>query len=376
MQFISNVNELLTLDDVKGQVFIGGDAVFVSLEVDSPAFKGMIRQDVRPSSFRLLGEAGGLHVGIPEALAEAMDGFSKKAKFNLLLDLYLRFMQRLKGDYLFIGGVENDRDTNLEFYLVKQGRMIRVMDKRLPRINASDFSAQFMLALHDALEGQDEDLKVYWSYPLELPEKISSTYDLIPVTEGQLNPNKSGLKPVLTTTERVSPLSYFTAPLIGVVLGGVIAAGLVFFQYSSYTKLQATYRAEVAPVEEVYSQGGAMLEILTKRQRMLDEPSKQAELVRRWKEIAVATKGTGGEITRLSVYDDALRAGLGGRVAKFEIDLRVPKQNDIPLRIFAKQILTQIAESSGYEVWLRPTEARVEDGVMIVEIEGVWPDVN
>jgi hypothetical protein len=54
------------------------------------------------------------------------------------------------------------------------------------------------------------------------------------------------------------------------------------------------------------------------------------------------------------------------------MDLKAPADNSLPDRVFAKQLLTRLAEASGYEMWLRAGEVRTIGGVRTIEIEGVW----
>lgn len=373
MRLISTAKEFLDESIRPGEsILLGGEAVYLTLEADSEVLGDMARQMPRPGNFRVLGEATPLYVGVPDDICDGVERFPK-AKFYLLIDIYLRYMRSLKGDYLFIGGVENDYDTNLEFFIVRGGRIVKVIDKRLPRLAAGDFASQFMLALNDAAEGSIGSLKIYWAYPLAAPDRIVDDYGVVVVGADQLRLATSGLRSVATHTAKASVARYFIYPLIGTFIGIGLAVAQVALPWGGYKSLQSDYVTEEAPVAEIYANGGSMLQVMTSRQRMLDEPMAQKELLDKWKRLAVSTAGTGAEITRLAVFsDDARRSGLGGRVTDFEIDLKVKRDSNEPERIFAKRILTEIAETSGYEMWLRPTEARMVDGLLVIEIEGSW----
>lgn len=373
MRLISTAKELLDETIKPGaSVFLGGEAVYISLDAESEVFAEMARQMPRPGNFRLFGEATPLHVGVPTEICEAIEQ-NPKVKFYLLVDVYLRFMRSQKGDYLFIGGVENDYDTNLEFFIVRGGRITKVIDKRLPRIGASDFPSQFMLALRDATEGNASDMRIYWAHPLEAPERLVEDYGLVVVGEKQLRLSPAGLRSVATHTAKASVGKHFVYPVVGALLGAALAAAQVAIPWGEYKSLRSDYITEEAPVADIYANGGSMLQVLTSRQRMLDEPLAQKDLLDRWKRLAVSAAEADTEITRVAVFSgDSRRSGLGGRVTDFEIDLKVKRETNEPERLFAKRVLTQIAETSGYEMWLRPTEARMVDGVLVIEIEGSW----
>lgn len=373
MRLISTAKELLD-DSIKPgeSILLGGEAVYLTLDAESEMISEMARQMPRPGNFRLMGEATPLFVGVPNDLCEEIERRPKN-RFYLLVDIYLRYMRKLKGDYLFIGGIENDYDTNLEFFIVRGGRVVKVMDRRLPRLQAGDFSAQFMLALRDATDGNIGSQRIYWSYPLEAPERLVSDCGLIVVGRDLLRIKTSGLREISTHTASASIARHFLLPIFGAVIGMALAAAQIALPWSSYKALQQEYIAEEAPVSDIYANGGSMLQVLTSRQRMLDEPIAQKDLLDRWKRLAVSASETGTEIKRLAVFSgDSRRNGLGGRVTDFEIDLKVARDTNEPERLFAKRIITDIAEKSGYEMWLRPTEAREVEGGLIIEIEGSW----
>lgn len=373
MRLVSTAKELLDEGIRPGEsILLGGEAVYLTLDSDSEVLGEMARQMPRPGNFRIMGEATPLFVGIPNYICEEVERHPK-VKFYLLIDIYLRYMRSLKGDYLFIGGVENDYDTNLEFFIVRGGRITKVIDKRLPRLGAHDFASQFMLALNDATEGSIGGTKIYWAYPMEAPTKLVEDYRLVVVGADQLRLKTTGLRSVATHTATASVARYFIYPVIGTVIGIGLAAAQVALPWGAYKSLQSEYIMEEAPVAEIYADGGSMLQVMTSRQRMLDEPIAQKELLDKWKRLAVSASETGAEITRLAVLSgDSRRSGLGGRVTDFEIDLKIKRESNEPERIFAKRIITAIAETSGYEMWLRPTEARMVDGVLVIEIEGSW----
>lgn len=373
MRLISTAKELLDESIRPGEsILLGGEAVYLTLDAESEVLGDMARQMPRPGNFRVLGEATPLYVGVPNDVCEGIERLPK-SKFYLLIDIYLRYMRSIKGDYLFIGGVENDYDTNLEFFIVRGGRIIKVLDKRLPRLGASDFASQFMLALNDATEGNIGSMRIYWAYPLEAPDRIIEDCGIVVVGADQLKLSTSGLRSVSTHTAKASIARYFVYPLIGTFIGIGLAAAQVAIPWSSYKSLQEEYIREESPVAEIYANGGSMLQVLTSRQRMLDEPIAQKDLLDKWKRLAVSAAGTGAEITRLAVFSgDTRRSGLGGRVTDFELDLKIKRESNEPERIFAKRIITEIAETSGYEMWLRPTEARMVDGALVIEIEGSW----
>lgn len=373
MRLISTAKELLDESIRPGEsILLGGEAVYLTLDAESEVLGGMARQMPRPGSFRVLGEATPLYVGVTNDVCEGIERLPK-SKFYLLIDIYLRYMRSIKGDYLFIGGVENDYDTNLEFFVVRGGRIIKVLEKRLPRLGASDFSSQFMLALNDVTEGNIGRMRIFWAYPLEAPGRIIEDYGIVVVGADQLKLSTSGLRSVSTHTAKASIARYFVYPLIGTFIGIGLAVAQVAIPWSSYKSLQEEYIREESPVAEIYANGGSMLQVLTSRQRMLDEPIAQKDLLDNWKRLAVSAAGTGAEITRLAVFSgDTRRSGLGGRVTDFELDLKVKRESNEQERIFAKRIITEIAETSGYEMWLRPTEARMVDGSLVIEIEGSW----
>ncbi len=377
MRLISTAKEFLDESIRPGEsILLGGEAVYLTLDSDADVLNDMARQMPRPGNFRVLGEATPLYVGVPNDICEGVERFPK-AKFYLLIDVYLRYMRSLKGDFLFIGGVENDYDTNMEFFIVRGGRIVKVLDKRLPRLAASDFASQFMLALNDATEGNVSGMRIYWAYPLEAPERVVEDYGLVVVRADQLRLSSNGLRSVATHTARASVARHFVFPVVGALIGVGLAAALVALPWSGYKSLQSEYIAEEAPVADIYANGGSMLQVMTSRQRMLDEPIAQKELMDKWKRLAVSAAGTGAEIGRLAVFSgESRRSGLGGRVTDFEIDLKVKRESNEPERIFAKRILTEIAETSGYEMWLRPTEARMVDGALVIEIEGSWENGN
>jgi hypothetical protein len=374
MRVIAQVRELLVQDYPAGEtLYLAGESAYVTLDQNSPVFEDMVVQAPRPAGFRLASDGGSIYVGVPSGLvAEAQA--QTKTKFYLMLDVYLHYMRKIRGDFLFIGGAATDSDTNLEFFLVNDGKVVRVADKRLPHMKSSDFNAQFLLALNDVLGDQGtEETKIYWAYPLELSESLESAYGLISVPLERLTPSRLRLRAISTGDGKESQLKAFIPSVAGLILGGAIAACLIGYQWLGYTKAQARYVEAVAPVESVYVQGAAMLQTLTSQQRMLDAPPAQEVLTKHWMNLAAAAMKSGSEVVRISVMGEGAKgSGLGGRSVDFEMDLTVPADYRVADRVFAKQLLTRLAEHSGYEMWLRPGEVRTTDGVRTIEIEGVW----
>lgn len=375
MRVISEARSLITAEYRPGEiVFLAGEAAYVTLDSTSPVFADMQMQPPRPASFKLLGDGASLHVGVPNAIMAEVAA-QPRVKFYLLADAYLHYMRKLRGNFLFVGGAATDTDTNLEFFLVADGRVVQVVDKRLPPMSSGDFPSQFLLALNDVLNrsGTKDDLPVYWAFPLELPERLMDSFRIIPVPVEKLNLKRLRLRALRSGSAKESPLRALAYPLVGFVFGCLVAAALVGYQWVRYTDLQKTFDSEVQGVSGIYEQGSAMLNTLSSQQRMLDKPPIQGELIRRWTTLAAASVKSGAEVKRIVVFGPgASNHGLGGRATDFEMDLKVPLDPTIPDRVFAKQLLTKLAEESGYEMWLRPGETRSAEGARIVEVEGVW----
>jgi hypothetical protein len=289
MRVVSEPRELITLDYRPGDsIYLVGESAYVSLDGSSSVFEELHQQPPRPASFKLLGESGSVHVAVPdEILAEVRA--QPKVKFFLMLDAYLHYMRKIRGDFLFIGGAASDSDTNLEFFLVKEGRVSQVVDKRLPNMRSSDFASQFLLALNDVLANEQvEGARIFWAYPLELPESLQNAYNLIPVSLERLGLKRLRLRPISAAIGKKSPVQAFVPGLVGLVAGGLIAAALIGYQWVGYTQLQGRFDAEVATVSDVYAQGTAMLNTLTSQQRMLDQAPAQDALAKHWSTLATA----------------------------------------------------------------------------------------
>lgn len=375
MRVVSEARALLTEDYRPGEaIYLAGEAAYVTLDAASPVFADMQIQPPRPASFKMLGDGGSLHVGVPNSIMAEVTA-QPRVKFYLLADAYLHYMRKLRGDFLFVGGASNDTDTNLEFFMVNDGRVTQVVDKRLPAMSSSDFPSQFLLALNDVLNrsGITDDLPVYWAYPLELPDRLMNAYKIIPVPVEKLNLKRLRLRALRAGGASESPLRSLAGPLVGLLVGGLVAAALVGFQWIRYTDLQKDFDQEVQGVSSVYEQGSSMLNTLSSQQRMLDMAPAQGDLIKRWTTLASSSVKSDAEVRRIAVFGEGSKGnGLGGRTTDFEMDLAVPVDKSVPDRVFAKQLLTRLVEASGYEMWLRPGEIRTTDGVRIVEIEGVW----
>ncbi|MCG7374277.1 hypothetical protein MHL40_16615 [Pseudomonas luteola] len=377
MRVVSEVHELVRSEYRTGEkIFLAGEAAYISLDGESPVFGDMEMLSARPANFRLVGEATRLHVGVPQEILSEVKA-QPKIKFYLMLDVYLHYMRRLKDDFLFIGGAEGDSETNLEFFMVKQGRVVSVFDKRLPAMRAYDFGTQFRLALNDVLEHSnyqlDHNLPVYWAYPLDLTDAVKDVYDVIEVNDTHLNIGKLRLRNVVPASKEENKLRTLTIPLIGLVAGAALGAAPIAYQWMKYQTLQRNYVAEVADVADVYQRGTAMLDTLSRQQQMLDKTPNQKDLIAHWTTLASAALKSGAVVKRIAVYDEGAKGtGLAGRATDFEMDLTIKGTGTLPDRLYGKQLLTELAQASGYGMWLRAGEVKTTGDVRTIEIEGVW----
>ncbi|WP_329031620.1 hypothetical protein [Pseudomonas aeruginosa] len=104
MRVVSEARALLTEDYRPGEaIYLAGEAAYVTLDAASPVFADMQIQPPRPASFKMLGDGGSLHVGVPNSIMAEVTA-QPRVKFYLLADAYLHYMRKLRGDFLFVGG--------------------------------------------------------------------------------------------------------------------------------------------------------------------------------------------------------------------------------------------------------------------------------
>jgi len=374
VKIFCELRSLTTADLSPGdKVLIGGELLFVSLGQSLPEIEEMVSQPPRPGNFKLLGESTPIQAAVHESVFPVMRA-NPKVKFGLTVDWYIDYLRKQSQDIVLIGGAETSTGTNLEIFVLQKGRVTLIVDKNLPMIKSTHFEAELNVALDDILTRlQMESLpKVVWAYPLSKYESPRlGEVDYVGAERFARAP-----LPVIHQDGRgPSPFKAFAAPLALSCLGLLVGSAFVYFEWHRYQSLRQSFEQEISGLEVVYQDGANRLELLSKRQMLLDAEPPQKVLLDRWKHLAGAiSKVQGVVVKRLSVFNaESAKTGLGGRAIDFQFELEVPPQLSVSERVQAKQLLTDLALSTGYEMWLSQGEMSSDsgEGIRRMKIEGI-----
>ncbi|MGU9716298.1 hypothetical protein ACV3Y0_23155, partial [Pseudomonas aeruginosa] len=376
--FISDWASIRDADLAPGdEVVLGGSLVYIGLDEHAPAMQDLIRQPVRPGSFSLLGAQSSIHSGISQSVAPIIRG-NPKVKFSLMLDWYLHYLRRQSKDLVLVGGSPADGETNLEILVWRNRKVVLAIDKHLPSIKSIDFAGELQIALDDVYTraGMDAaDVPVKWCFPLEPLDKYPGNYSVSEIPREAFK--RVRFKPAMLVEKKQSPLAVWRVPTMMAVAGGAVAFSLIAWQWQRYTSLQRQFDVEVGGFEDVYKQGASQLELLRSREMLLQADPQQKVLLVRWKRLVSALSHLeDAQVQRVFVFSPSqANAGLSasGRTTDFEIDVDVPAALGASHRVQAKRIMTELAQQTGYSLWLRSAEMEqtTTPGVRRFLIEGV-----